>query len=310
MSRQEGSKCVGLSLRPDRICGNFATLKRDLLLAAKLGFAAVEIPIHGVDTLLDGRLRQSRLREIKQLLDEFPFRLTVHAPDTLNLQDEKRWSVQRDLFEACIAFSAEIGAEVLVYHQGSSANGEAHLLAKAEIGELIRLGRIARSKGIRIGVENGSRPIFSLIELIKEVDQESVGITYDFGHAYLTANFFGYAILTGLCAALPYIIHLHLHDNLGRVHPDVIDPLTTRELHITCPLGEGDLHLPPGWGKIPYHRAFETLAGYDGIFMLELHKRFFERGYSLREDHAEIRTALVYVEQHLNQIRAAVPAGV
>ncbi len=213
--------------------------------------------------------------------------------------------MQQNLFEACIDFSAEIGAEVLVYHQGCSATGEAAL--EAEIGELVRLGRIALSKRVRIGVENGSRPIFSLIELIEAVDLESVGMTYDFGHAYLAANFFGYAFLPSLHAASPYIIHLHLHDNLGCVAPDAVVPLTTREPQIACPLGEGDLHLPPGWGKIPYRHVFETLAGYDGIFMLELHKRFFEPGYSLREDHAEIREALAQVEEHLNRVRAAVP---
>ena len=306
MTEIEESGRVGLSLRADRICGNLGALEKDLSLAEELGFAAVEIPAHGVDALFGGKLRRSRLREVKQVLDEFSFRLTVHAPDTLNLQDLERWPVQQGLFEACIDFSAEIGAEVLVYHQGCSLNGEATL--EAEIGELIRLGRIALSKEVRIGVENGSRPIFSLIELIEAVDLESVGMTYDFGHAYLAANFFGYAFLAGLRAASPYIIHLHLHDNLGRVAPDAIVPLTTREPQVACPLGEGDLHLPPGWGKIPYRRVFETLTRYDGICMLELHKRFFEPGYSFQEGHAEIRAALVQVEEHLNRVRVAVPA--
>ena len=50
------------------------------------------------------------------------------------------------------------------------------------------------------------------------------------------------------------------------------------------PLGIGDLHLPVGWGEIPYEDVFGTLVAYDGIYILELQERFFENGYSMLKD--------------------------
>ena len=39
--------------------------------------------------------------------------------------------------------------------------------------------------------------------------------------------------------------------------------------------GSGDLHLPPGWGEIPYDALFPIFAtDFSGIFTLELQPRF------------------------------------
>jgi len=46
-------------------------------------------------------------------------------------------------------------------------------------------------------------------------------------------------------------------------------------------MGIGDLHLPIGWGNIPYEDVFRAMVGYDGIYILELQERFFENGYSM-----------------------------
>ena len=38
--------------------------------------------------------------------------------------------------------------------------------------------------------------------------------------------------------------------------------------------GETDLHLPPGWGKVPYSDAMPHLKDYEGLWILEVHERF------------------------------------
>lgn len=303
---EDQRRSIGLSIRTDRICGDLVTLEHDLNLAEKIGFVAVELPIHGIDVLCGGRLRRPRLREVKHLLDQFPFRITVHGPDILNLQDMSRWEIQQDLFQSCIDFSVEIGAELLVYHQGHSADG--NTLLDREVERLINFGTIAAASNLSIGVENVNQPIFNLIGLIQTVGLKNVGITYDFGHDYLAANFFGYEFLTGLCAACPYIIHLHIHDNLGWRAPLTATPLATEEPHISGPFGEGDLHLPPSWGTIPYRQAFTILNSYEGILMLELHKRFFNDRYSRHEGYRQIEEALAQVEDYL--AAAVVPSDI
>ena len=62
-------------------------------------------------------------------------------------------------------------------------------------------------------------------------------------------------------------------------------------------MGIGDLHLPIGWGNIPYEDVFRIMAGYDGIYILELQERFFENGYSmLNEALQDLRDMLERVE--------------
>ena len=62
-------------------------------------------------------------------------------------------------------------------------------------------------------------------------------------------------------------------------------------------MGIGDLHLPIGWGNIPYEDVFRIMAGYDGIYILELQERFFENGYSmLGEALQDLRNMLERVE--------------
>jgi len=43
-----------------------------------------------------------------------------------------------------------------------------------------------------------------------------------------------------------------------------------------APYGEADLHLPPGWGSIPFVEAFERLKNYDGFIIIELKERYTE----------------------------------
>jgi sugar phosphate isomerase/epimerase len=55
---------------------------------------------------------------------------------------------------------------------------------------------------------------------------------------------------------------------------------TTIHLHTSLthriPSGEGDVHLPPGWGTIPHVEALRQLPAYEGLYVLEIRPRFFE----------------------------------
>ncbi len=78
--------------------------------------------------------------------------------------------------------------------------------------------------------------------------------------------------------AKPYICHLHIHDNTGNYDADRLS-WTQKSLKDRLPLGKGDLHLPMGWGKIPFKEAFEIIGDdYEGIYLFEnsigVHERF------------------------------------
>jgi sugar phosphate isomerase/epimerase len=44
-------------------------------------------------------------------------------------------------------------------------------------------------------------------------------------------------------------------------------------IHI-APFGANDMHIPPGWGEIPYREVFSCLKGYEGVVLLELKPRY------------------------------------
>jgi sugar phosphate isomerase/epimerase len=72
-----------------------------------------------------------------------------------------------------------------------------------------------------------------------------------------------------LRAVLPRLAHVHIHDNFGK--PSIPNARAIDMLF----KGSGDLHLPPGWGAIPYDSLFPIFAAdFRGIFTLEIQPRF------------------------------------
>lgn len=274
---------IGLNIHSGRINGDLELLKRDIHAIEEAGFDVTEIPVHGVDAVVNGRLRVGRAKQVKKILDGFDLEYTVHAPDVLNLRDFQYPDVQRKVFAASIQFTAAIGAKTLVYHQGRlKSNGKAVTEEEAreiEIDTLADLGRQAQSEGVTVCVENIHSSITHLIRLIESVGEESIKLCYDFAHSYINSKKLGYDFIRSIQAAKPHIRHAHVNDNFGKGRPEF-----SASYIEAMPMGIGDLHLPVGWGSIPYEDVFRVMAGYDGIYILELQERFFENGYSMLND--------------------------
>ena len=107
-----------------------------------------------------------------------------------------------------------------------------------------------------------------LVEQVKGVGKENVGITFDFGHAYIASKYHCFDFLESIELARPLIKHVHIHDDFGK-----LAGLDRRQINILSQ-GKGDLHMPIGWGEIPYREVFSRLNGYEGVLMLELEPRY------------------------------------
>jgi len=119
--------------------------------------------------------------------------------------------------------------------------------------------------------------IEELVQQVKKIDRENVGITLDFGHAYLASKYYRFKFLNSIKLALPYIKHVHIHDCFGK--PKV--SYEEQDINL-IQFGIGDLHMPIGWGEIPYNKIFRILKNYNGVLCLELkprYKKFYK--YSL-----------------------------
>lgn len=111
--------------------------------------------------------------------------------------------------------------------------------------------------------------IEELVDQVKKIDRDNVGITLDFGHAYLASKYYHFKFLDSIKLALPYIKHLHIHDCFGKpkVSPE------NRDIDL-IQFGIGDMHMPVGWGEIPYDKIFRLLKNYNGVICLELKPRY------------------------------------
>jgi len=269
-------KGIGINAHSPRINGDLDLLDKDLAYFSRIGFNYVEIPVHGVDGVINGELNLKNIERVRQALRKYNLKATVHSPDPLNLRKDN-FDLQKKVFQSSIEFASKLGARVLVYHggnfEGRKQEGEPqNLVIEREIEALKILSEFADKKGVQICVENGASSIEELVTMVRKVNREKVGITYDFGHAFLYYNYFGKEgeFLTSIKKALPYLKHIHIHDNFGRFNLSSFKDLYINRLSF----GEGDLHMPPGMGEIPYDKIFPLIREYKGIAMMEIDPRY------------------------------------
>jgi sugar phosphate isomerase/epimerase len=252
---------------------------------------------------------------VRAVTERFDFAYTVHAPDRLNLafpptgaDGVVELGHEQDVFAAYLDFSAAIGATVMVYHSGLIAlHGAAFGLSdlpdddalerarEREVSALRELMPLAAERDVVVAMENrdphpwevatlaragvsadqilkyhAGMSIPSLVRQVEAVNHPHLGLTLDLGHLFLAANYCGFDYLEAIRQAAPHVRHLHGSDNFGRLG-SVFDGLVNR-----IPHGDGDLHLPPGWGVIPHVEALAQLPTYEGLYVLEIRSRFYE----------------------------------
>lgn len=256
---------IGINADSSTIDGELAVLDELLHVFRDAGFTHAEIPVHGVDCIVHGDLSSERVRDVRMLLQKHSLGYTVHGPDTLDLSDPDYPEIHTAALKAAVDFASEIGAEILVYHGSRRGERETERLTDA--------ARHAERRGVTIAVENlpFSDPR-ELIGLLDRAGSSALGICLDFGHAFIASRRNGFDFLESVRSVLPRLVHVHIHDNCGI--PETAEAAVIDSMF----LGAGDLHLPPGWGEIPYGEIFPLLSPvYSGVYMLELRPRFADR---------------------------------
>lgn len=245
-----------------------AALPGLLSQCAALGLQGIEIGAMTGDVLIDGALQKRILREIRAILKDHPFRYTVHCSDSQKLRSDLYAEMHRKVFLAGLELTAEIGGEVFIAHYSARSPDQA-VEARFEKA-MLEMADAAAGMKVAVGVENiENEPIESVLDFLERHPHPAMGLTLDFGHAWLSSRHFGGDIEAHVARARPLLRHMHIHDNAGRFDPARLEN-RQRSLRERLPLGVGDLHLAPGWGNIPFHRLLPlTGEGYRGIYMME-----------------------------------------
>jgi sugar phosphate isomerase/epimerase len=298
---------IGSKIDEVRIDGDLLKLKMDLTRYSEIGLGATEIPVHGMDAIKSGRLDRRRVKQIKEILEDFDFQYTVHGPNPLNLMDRENLEMHLAVFRATLEFASEIEAKIIVYHSGRYVPEEAFPVnGKPTVSEdekrrlidqeaFLLQGMAPEFPALTLCLENARPYLFhspycyaELPTLLKEqivrINRDNVKINLDFGHLYMASRFYNFDPVLAAAEMKDLMAHTHVHDNFGQA----VYHHEKQQTH-QIPFGKGDSHMPVGWGGIPIKEILSTFVDdYQGLFMMELRSRYFEHTEESMENLKEI----------------------
>lgn len=289
----------GVGLGPRKL----AQLEQMLDFFQGQGFTMIELGVTGLGVIINGAVRQRELAEVAAVLRNFDLRYSLHAPNRLNLAYDARHELCRQIMRSLIEVCRTLGVDRLVYHSGLQALDDVHhgvrraLLSadelaageRREVAAFKDLAPLAADAGLIIGMENGDSHLWEhsviaqaglpreallthharlqigpIVRQLAAIDHPNIAMTLDIAHLHIAAHDMGFDYLAAVSEAAPWVCHLHVNDNFGKLDHG-FDNEAER-----LPFGEADLHLPPGWGAIPYAEVFARLPQYTGDVILEI----------------------------------------
>jgi sugar phosphate isomerase/epimerase len=255
--------------------------------AEAFGVDTIELPTFDLDIIVGGRIRRNQLAELKAICSGRDVTYTVHGPLAINFFDAPfRNQRHFDVLQASLEIAGELGAVHHVTHTGLIGVTQHDGIEEAYARQrdwLARAGDVARQYGVVLCIENlfggyeGKVHTASPSRLARElatIDHSHIMATLDFSHAYLNLSFTGGDLVSECAALAPFAKHLHIHDSFGRQ-----DDIWMFTLGERVAYGHGDLHLPVGWGDIPWAALMEACVFPEGVvFNIELHDRYWHVG--------------------------------
>ena len=258
----------------------------ELDMIEALGVEFIELSTFDMDVVVGGRIRRPQLAALKRACAGRSIGYSIHGPLAINFMDEP-YRLQRhmDVLAASLDVAAELNAGHYVIHSGLAPvqQGDGIEAAYGRQREaLARAGDLARGHDIVLCVEtlfagfdgkgHASSPRRLAVELAA-IDHPNVMATIDFSHSWLMLGWDGRRsdFLDEIKALAPFARHLHVHDSFGRQDDIWMDTEGER-----LDYGHGDLHLPVGWGDIPWEMLMAECVFPRGVlFNIELNQRYW-----------------------------------
>ena len=248
-----------------------------------LGASHAELSLGGADLICGGRILGPRVARLERICARHRLRYTAHGPLAANFMD----AVHQDAYTAAVGALLEVcgalGVTALVQHSGrgpAAPPAEIERLHRVERDALRALGDVGARHGVKLAVETlwvfdrgqYTATAARLAEEIRRIDHPFVCGTLDFSHVYLYSTFLGLDFRTQVGAFGQVADHLHVHDSFGRPK---LTPMYAPSEELA--FGLGDLHLPLGWGDIPWDDLLPQLTFQDDTaLIIELPPQFAE----------------------------------
>jgi sugar phosphate isomerase/epimerase len=276
---------AGVGFTAGRFLPDLSDLDAMLGAIEDVGVSHCELPLFAAQLVSGGRILPDMVRRLEAACARRRLRYTVHGVLSVNLMDEPNLAHHERVARAMLELTAAVGATVMVHHPGvipARPAAELDRLHALERARLRELGDLAARLGVRIAVETlfvesdkayTADPVRLAAE-IRAVDHPHVVGTLDVSHSYIMTTFRGMPFREAVQAFAPVTGHFHLHDSFGR--PTTADQFYTFEERMA--FGMGDLHLPFGWGDIPFESLLPGLPVLPGsVLNVELPPHFMHQ---------------------------------
>ena len=265
---------------------DFQIVKKHLDLAETQDLEFVELSIFDWNIISGRKIIQSELKKLQSICNGRKLKFTVHGELSVNFFDLDNIEYHKEILKRNIEISSAIGALHLVTHFGSttenifSNQNKYRDLLKTQREIYGEIGEYAKSHNIIVTVENlfsfyknHYAPLpSSVAEEINIINHPNIKGTLDFSHAYLNCNHRQANFMDEIKKMSPISKHLHVHDSFG-----ILNNLWTYNDSEQLSYGIGDLHLPIGWGDIPFDDIFDKLYFPTGLILnLEIQERFID----------------------------------
>lgn len=297
----------GISLDTLGEFGSLELLRQALATIHAHGFSLVEVDLSPFALVVDGRIRAPQLDAFRAVLSDFNLHYSIHSPNRLNLAFDPRHDLSCRILRCQMEICHALGGSRVVYHSGLQALDDVargvrrHLLtdeelragAQREVDALKGMAPVAADLGVFICMENGDSHQWehtviaqsnlprqellthharlhprNIVRQLEAIHHPNVAMTLDVAHLYIAANDMEFDYLEAIEDAAPWVKHLHVNDNFGRLDRG-FDKEADRWAY-----GEADIHLPPGWGSIPFDQVLPRLHSYRGALILEIKPGF------------------------------------
>ena len=248
---------------------NLDNLSEQLDKFKNLGIDSVELPIYEIDIIVGKKILLSELKKLKSIINQYNFDYTVHGELSVNLMDEKFFNDHKEILIKDIEVSGEIGATHLVTHFGYTSSNNFENQSKYE--DLLKkqndcyaeVAELANKNNVTLAIEclfpfeeNGYAPLPSEIAFnLNKINNSRIKACLDFSHAYINCLYRNSHFIDEIKEMAPLSEHLHMHDSFG-----VLQEMRTYIQQEAVSYGLGDIHLPLGWGSIPFNKVFDEIT--------------------------------------------------
>ena len=255
-------------------------------MCKEAGVDSLEISIYETDVICGKKINQPELKILKDTLLNQSIDYTVHGELSVNLLDQEHFDSHKEVLKRDVEVSGEINATHLVTHFGQTTNKIyenkelylSHLKRQQEC--YAEIGEYAKEYNVTLAIENlfpfkldYYAPLPSEIaKQLNEINHPNVKCCLDISHGYINCTFRNAHFIDEIQAMSSLSEHIHMHDSFG-----IIERIRTNISAEDTSYGQGDLHLPLGWGDIPFEKIFTEVKFPDKLNLnFELPERYLK----------------------------------